>query len=66
MSEIIPDAEEIQRIYDWAQTCHDGKWLMFEPSDTALFDDFIRLLRIKRKTNRKSLSLKTSVRKGSK
>ena len=32
---------------------HDGKWLMFEPMDTVLFDDFIRLLRIKRKPNRK-------------
>ncbi len=59
-------AEEIQRVYDRAQTYHDGKWLMFEPSDTALFDDFIRLLKIKRKPNRKCLSLKTSVRKGSK
>lgn len=44
--------EEVQRIYDETQTYHDGKWLMFEPTDTALFDDFIRLLRIKRKPNR--------------
>jgi len=35
------------------QTYHDWKWLMFEPVDTTLFDDFIRLLRIKRKPNRK-------------
>ena len=46
-------AEEIQRVYDEAQTYHDGKWMMFEPIDTSLFDDFIRLLRIKRKPNRK-------------
>ena len=45
-------AEEIQRVYDEAQTYHDGKWIMFEPADTALFDDFMRLLRIKRKPNR--------------
>lgn len=45
--------EEVQRIYDETQTCHDGKWMMFEPIDTSLFDDFIRLLRIKRKPNRK-------------
>ena len=43
---------ETQRIYDEAQTYHDGKWLMFEPKDTALFGDYLSLLRIKRKTNR--------------
>lgn len=46
-------AEEIQRVYDEAQTYHDGKWMMFEPVDTSLFDDLIRLLGIKRKPNRK-------------
>lgn len=46
-------SKEVQRIYDETKTYHDGKWLMFEPTDTALFDDFIRLLRIKRKPNRK-------------
>ncbi len=44
---------EVQRIYDETKTYHDGKWMMFEPTDTSLFDDFIRLLRIKRKPNRK-------------
>ena len=46
-------SEKVQRIYDETQTYHDGKWLMFEPADTSLFDDFIRLLGIKRKPNRK-------------
>lgn len=46
-------SEEVQRIYDETQTYHDGKWMMFEPTDDSLFDDFIRLLRIKRKPNRK-------------
>ena len=46
-------SKEIQKIYDETKTYHDGKWLMFEPIDTTLFDDFIRLLRIKRKPNRK-------------
>ncbi len=46
-------SKEVQRIYDEAKTYHDGKWMMFEPVDTSLFDDFIRLLRIKRKPNRK-------------
>lgn len=45
-------AGEIQTVYDSAQTYHDGKWLMFEPADTVLFDDLMRLLRIKRKPNR--------------
>ena len=44
---------EVQKIYDEAQTYHDGKWLMFEPVDTSLFDDFMGLLDIKRKPNRK-------------
>ncbi len=44
---------EIQRVYDETQTYHDGKWMMFEPIDTSLFDDFIRLLSIKRKPNRR-------------
>ena len=39
------NSKEVQRIYDETQTYHDGKWLMFEPIDTTLFDDFIRLLR---------------------
>lgn len=46
-------SKEVQMIYDETQTYHDGKWLMFEPIDTSLFDDFIRLLSIKRKPNRK-------------
>ena len=45
--------EEVQKIYDGTQTYHDGKWMMFEPTDTSLFDDFIRLLKIKRKPNKK-------------
>ena len=46
-------SKEVQKIYDEAQTYHDGKWMMFELRDTSLFDDFIRLLGIKRKPNRK-------------
>lgn len=45
-------AKEVQEAYDAAQTYHDGKWILFEPADTSLFDDFIRLLKIKRKPNR--------------
>ena len=35
------------------RTYHDGKRIMFEPIDNALFDDFMRLLAIKRRSNRK-------------
>ena len=41
-------------IYDEAKTYHDGKWIMFESADTSMFDDFMKLLGIKRKPNRKS------------
>lgn len=46
-------SKEVQRIYYETQTYHDGKWIMFEPVDTSLFNDFIKLLGIKRKPNRK-------------
>ena len=46
-------AKETQRVYDESRTYHDGKWLMFQPTDTQLFPDFIRLLQIKKKPNRK-------------
>lgn len=45
-------SKEVQRVYDETQTYHDGKWMMFEPVDTSLFDDFVSLLIIKRKPNR--------------
>lgn len=45
-------SKEVQEIYDETKTYHDGKWIMFEPVDTSLFQDFIGLLRIKRKPNR--------------
>ena len=46
-------SDEIQRTYDEAQTYHDGKWIMFEPTDSSLFDDFMKLLNLKRNPNRK-------------
>lgn len=39
--------------YDEAKTYRDGKWVMFEPIDTTEFDDYIKLLAIKRKPNKK-------------
>lgn len=46
-------SKEVQEIYDNTHTYHDGKWIMFEPTDTTLFNDFVRLLSVKRKPNRK-------------
>ena len=46
-------SKEVQQIYDETHTYHDGKWIMFEPTDTSLFNDFVRLLSIKRKPNKK-------------
>ncbi len=46
-------SEFVQKIYDETKTYHDGKWLMFEPIDTSLFGDFVQILAIKRKPNRK-------------
>ena len=39
--------------YDEAKIYRDGKWVMFEPIDTTEFDDYIKLLAIKRKPNKK-------------
>ena len=42
-----------QKIYDEAKTYHDGKWIMFELTDTSLFPDMEKLLLIKRRPNKK-------------
>lgn len=46
-------SKEVQKVYDEAKTYRDGKWIMFEPTNTEQFDDYINLLTIKRKPNRK-------------
>ncbi len=46
-------SELVQKIYDETKTYHDGKWLMFGPVDTSLFGDFMQILAVKRKPNRK-------------
>lgn len=42
----------IQSEYDNATTYHDGKWIMFDVLDNSMFDDFIKLLKIKRRPNK--------------
>lgn len=49
--ETLSDA--VCRQYDEAKTYHDGKWVMFEPTNNAEFDDYMKLLSTKRKPNRK-------------
>lgn len=44
-------SEEVRKIYDEANTYHDGKWMMFLPKDAAMFVDFMSLLEIKRRGN---------------
>ncbi len=46
-------SDAVCRQYDEAKTYRDGKWVMFEPTDTTDFDDYMKLLAIKRKPNRK-------------
>lgn len=46
-------SDSVCQQYDEAKTYRDGKWVMFEPTNTAEFDDFMKLLAIKRKPNRK-------------
>ena len=46
-------SDAVCRQYDEAKTYHDGKWIMFEPTDTDEFDDYMKLLALKRKPNRK-------------
>jgi len=43
----------VYKKYDEAETYHDGKWVMFEPTDKSEFDDYMKLLAVKRKPNRK-------------
>ncbi|MEE0807076.1 MAG: DUF3788 domain-containing protein [Acutalibacteraceae bacterium] len=46
-------SDTVCKQYDEAETYHDGKWVMFKPTNTAEFPDYMKLLAIKRKPNRK-------------
>ena len=46
-------SDSVCRQYDEATTYRDGKWVMFEPTDTFEFDEYMKLLAIKRKPNMK-------------
>lgn len=47
--------EAVLKLYDETEILHDGMWLNFDIFDSSLVDDFIRLVGIKRKPNRKVL-----------
>ena len=42
-------SDTVCKRYDEATVYRDGKWIMFEPTDTSEFDDYMKLLAIKRK-----------------
>lgn len=46
-------SDAVCRQYEEAETYHDGKWVMFTPVDTADLDDYLKLLALKRRPNRK-------------
>ena len=46
-------SDTVCKQYDEAETYHDGKWVMFKPTNTAEFPDYMKLLAIKRKPSRK-------------
>ncbi len=49
-------SDSVCRQYDEAKTYRDGKWVMFEPVNTDEFEDYMKLLAVKRKPNRKERS----------
>ena len=44
---------KIREAYENAYTWHDGKWVMFLPENVSEFPDYLRLLALKRRPNRK-------------
>ena len=46
-------SDVVCRQYDEAKTYRDGKWVMFYPASADSFDEYLRLLALKRKPNRK-------------
>ena len=45
--------ETVMQIYDEANVYHDGKWVMFFPKDEGMIGDFMKLMALKRRPNRK-------------
>lgn len=47
-------SQAVCSVYDEAKTYHDGKWVMFTPEDGAFSREFLELLAMKRRPNRKA------------
>lgn len=48
--ELSPD---VLRAYDNAKTFHDGKWVLFDITNSSIIEDLKKLLFVKKKPNRK-------------
>lgn len=46
-------SESLLVLYDETKTYHDGKWLWIPIDESLEFDDIVKLLKIKRRPNRK-------------
>jgi hypothetical protein len=46
-------SERVQQIYTASTTYHDGKWLFLDVYNVKFIDEFVKLLKIKKKPNRK-------------
>ncbi len=44
-------SSEVSETYDYAETFHDGKWVMFDITNNSIIEDLKKLLFIKRKPN---------------
>lgn len=46
-------SKQLQDIYEWTETLHDGKWLWIPLDNGIGIEDIIEMLKIKRRPNRK-------------
>lgn len=44
-------SEELMKTYDDATTYHDGKWVMFRPSNEEAIKQIVNMLSVKRRSN---------------
>lgn len=49
-------SDYINNIYDSSKTYHDGKWMFIDTNDISQADDIIKLVKIKKKPNRKEIN----------
>lgn len=54
-------SEHVQTIYDQSKTYHDGKWMLFDVSTLAQWEEVKKLILIKKKPNRKPFPKENTV-----